>query len=200
MIIKSAEFVSSNSKTESLPMANLPEYAFIGRSNVGKSSLINAMTKHKGLAKTSQTPGKTQLINHFIINKEWYLVDLPGYGYAKTSRSNRAQWEKFIKKYLFTRENLQCVFVLVDSRLIPRQRDLEFCCLMGEKGIPFILIFTNADKRSHAKSERNINLFREALLQWFEEVPTHYLTSAEKHLRREEILALIDEVNVKFAI
>lgn len=200
MVIKSAEFLCSNTKTDKLPVATLPEYAFIGRSNVGKSSLINALVQQKGLAKTSQTPGKTQLINHFLINKDWYLVDLPGYGYAKTSRTNRAEWGKFIKKYLFSRENLQCVFVLIDSRLTPQKIDLEFCCMLGEKGIPFILIFTKADKQSRMKSDQNIALFRKALMQWFEEVPPHYLTSAEKHIGCDEILTLINEVNLKFVL
>ncbi|GAA4797300.1 ribosome biogenesis GTP-binding protein YihA/YsxC [Olivibacter ginsenosidimutans] len=198
MVIKSAEFICSNTKTDKLPNPTLPEYAFIGRSNVGKSSLINALTQRKHLAKTSQTPGKTQLINHFLINGDWYLVDLPGYGYAKTSRTNRAEWGKFIKKYLFTRENLQCVFVLVDSRLTPQKIDLDFCCLLGEKGIPFQLIFTKADKLSRVKSEHNIGLFCQSLMQWFEETPPYYLTSAETRLGCDEILTLINEVNLKF--
>lgn len=200
MIIKSAEFVCSNTKVDKLPAPTLPEFAFIGRSNVGKSSLINALTQHKSLAKTSQTPGKTQLINHFLINKDWFLVDLPGYGYAKTSKTNRAEWEKFIKKYIFNRENLQCVFVLIDSRLTPQKIDLDFCCLLGEKGIPFILIFTKADKQSKLKSENNIKLFRTALLTWFEEVPQHILTSSETRLGCDEILDLIDEVNGRFTV
>lgn len=200
MIIKSAEFICSNTKTDKLPAPTLPEYAFIGRSNVGKSSLINALLQRKGLAKTSQTPGKTQLINHFLINKDWYLVDLPGYGYAKTSRTNRGEWEKFIRKYLFSRENLQCVFVLIDSRLTPQKIDLAFCCTLGEKGIPFILIFTKADKQSHFKSQQNIALFQKALGEWFEELPPHYLTSAETRVGCDEVLALINDVNQKFAL
>jgi GTP-binding protein len=200
MMIKSAEFVCSNTKMDKLPPPTLPEYAFIGRSNVGKSSLINAITQRKGLAKTSQTPGKTQLINHFLINKNWYLVDLPGYGYAKTSRDNRAEWGKFIKKYLFSRENLQCVFVLIDSSLEPQKIDLEFCYMLGDKGIPFILVFTKADKQSHFKSEQNITLFHTALAKWFEERPPHYLTSAENRLGCDDVLALINDVNQKFTI
>jgi len=198
MLISSATFLCSNSKTDRLPEPTLPEYAFIGRSNVGKSSLINALTNKKGLAKTSQTPGKTQLINHFLINDAWYLVDLPGYGYAKTSKSNRAEWGKFIKKYLFTRENLQCVFVLIDSRLTPQKLDVDFCCMLGERGIPFLLIFTKADKQSKQKSEKNITLFQKALLQWFEEVPAHFLTSSETRLGCDEVLNVITEVNQKF--
>lgn len=200
MIIKSAEFICSNTKTDKLPAPTLPEYAFIGRSNVGKSSLINALLNRKGLAKTSQTPGKTQLINHFLINKDWYLVDLPGYGYAKTSKTNRADWGKFIRKYLFSRENLQCIFVLIDSRLTPQKLDLEFCCTLGEKGIPFILLFTKADKQSHFKSEQNIILFQKALREWFEEAPPHYLTSSETRLGCDDVLTLINEVNQKFAL
>lgn len=198
MIIKSAEFVCSNTKTAKLPEPNLPEYAFIGRSNVGKSSLINALTSRKGLAKTSQTPGKTQLINHFVINKDWYLVDLPGYGYAKTAKTNRKEWMSFIKKYLFSRENLQCVFVLIDVRLKPQKSDLDFCCMLGEKGIPFVLVFTKADKQSSTLSNRHIQLFKDALLTWFEELPAVFLTSAEKQVGCDEILHFIKEVNTKF--
>ncbi|QNL50010.1 YihA family ribosome biogenesis GTP-binding protein [Olivibacter sp. SDN3] len=198
MMIKRAEFICSNTNVDKLPQPTLPEYAFIGRSNVGKSSLINALTQRKGLAKTSQTPGKTQLINHFLIDNRWYLVDLPGYGYAKTSRSNRNEWEKFIRKYLFTRENLQCVFVLVDSRLKPQKIDLDFCYTLGEKGIPFILVFTKADKQSRVKSDQHIALFCKALKQWFEEIPPHFLTSSESRLGCDQVMELIDDVNQKF--
>ncbi|SEM51412.1 GTP-binding protein [bacterium A37T11] len=198
MVINSAEFVCSNTRVDQLPEPKLPEYAFIGRSNVGKSSLINALTSRKGLAKTSQTPGKTQLINHFLINGNWFLVDLPGYGYAKTSRSNRADWEKFIRRYLTMRENLQCVFVLIDSRLEPQKIDLEFCCWLGEKGIPFMLVFTKADKHSKLKSDKHISLFKKELLQWFEEIPTQFLTSAETKMGVEDVLTTIDEINGKF--
>lgn len=198
MLIKSAEFVCSNTKVSLLPAPTLPEYAFIGRSNVGKSSLINAMMRKKGLAKTSQKPGKTQLINHFIINDKWYLVDLPGYGFAQTSKKNRADWTKFIRQYLTKRENLQCVFVLVDSRLEPQKIDLEFCCWLGEQGLPFMLIFTKADKQSLVKSEQNVAKFRRALLTWFEEVPPCFLTSAEHKTGTDEVLAQIQEVNQGF--
>ena len=162
------------------------------------TSLINALTGRKGLAKTSQTPGKTQLINHFLINENWYLVDLPGYGYAKTSRSNRSDWEKFIRRYLTTRENLQCVFVLVDSRLEPQKNDLDFCCWLGEKGIPFMLIFTKADKQSRVKSDQQIAGFRKALLKWFEDIPPHFLTSAETRTGADDVLEAIDDVNSRF--
>lgn len=200
MIIKSAEFLCSNTRTDKLPPPVLPEYAFIGRSNVGKSSLINMLVQRKGLAKTSQTPGKTQLINHFIINETWYLVDLPGYGYARTSRSNRESWEKFIRYYLRHRENLQCVLVLIDSRIEPQKLDLDFCKWLGENGLPFILIFTKADKQSAVKSDQNIAKFRKDLLYFFEEVPQLILTSAETQQGRDEILAFIDDVNKRFEI
>lgn len=195
MIIKSAEFLCSNTRVDQLPEANKPEYAFIGRSNVGKSSLINALTNRKNLAKTSQTPGKTQLINHFLINEDWYLVDLPGYGFAKTSKTNRASWEKFIRRYLRERENLQCVFVLIDSRLEPQKIDLEFCAWLGEEGIPFVLVFTKADKQSAVKSDQNMAHFRKELLKWFEEMPAVFLTSSENRLGCEQVLQFIDEVN-----
>jgi len=198
MIIKSAEFLCSNTRTDKLPEPNLPEYAFIGRSNVGKSSLINALTNKKNLAKTSQTPGKTQLINHFLINEEWYLVDLPGYGYAKTSRTNRAEWEKFIRKYLRVRENLQCIFVLIDSRHEPQKLDLEFCRWLGENGIPFLLVFTKADKQSNLKSTQNIQKFKKALLQWFEEVPPIFLTSSETQEGCDSLLNEIDNINQRY--
>lgn len=195
MIIKSAEFLCSNTRVDQLPEANKPEYAFIGRSNVGKSSLINAMTNRKNLAKTSQTPGKTQLINHFLINEEWYLVDLPGYGFAKASKTDRANWEKFIRRYLRDRENLQCVFVLIDSRLEPQKNDLDFCMWLGGEGIPFVLVFTKADKQSAVKSDKNMALFRKSLLQWFEEMPPVFLTSSGTRLGCDAVLDFIDEVN-----
>lgn len=200
MNVKSAEFVCSNTRTDKLPEPTMPEYAFIGRSNVGKSSLINALVNKKNLAKTSQTPGKTQLINHFLINEEWYLVDLPGYGYAKTSRSLRDDWEKFIRKYLRVRENLQCLFVLIDSRHEPQKIDLDFCKWLGESGIPFLLVFTKADKQSHLKSSQSIDKFKKALLEWFEEVPQVFLTSSETHAGCEDILKTIAEINRNFSI
>ncbi len=198
MIIKSAEFQCSNTRTDKLPPPVLPEYAFIGRSNVGKSSLINMLVQKKGLAKTSQTPGKTQLINHFLINENWQLVDLPGYGYAETSRSNRADWQKFISFYLRNRENLQCVFVLIDSRLEPQKIDIEFCSWLGENGLPFQLIFTKADKQSRVKTDQAVAKFRRSLLEIFEEVPQHYITSAETQDGRDEILNFIHGLNTTF--
>lgn len=198
MLIKTAEFICSNTRVDQLPKPSLPEYAFIGRSNVGKSSLINALTGKRNLAKTSQTPGKTQVINHFLINGDWFLVDLPGYGFAKTSKSNRSAWEKFIRRYLVLRENLQCVFVLIDSRHGPQKIDLDFCCWLGEQRIPFMLVFTKTDKLSQAGSAANVAKFREALLQWFEEVPPHFLTSAETRAGCEPLLAAIDGINRDF--
>lgn len=199
MSVKHAEFICSNTRVDKLPEPDFPEYAFIGRSNVGKSSLINALTGRKNLAKTSQTPGKTQLINHFLIDDEWYLVDLPGYGFAKTSKSNRASWEKFIRKYLLVRESLQCVFVLIDSRHEPQKIDVDFCCWLGEKGIPFMLVFTKADKQSMVKSSANIAKFRKTLLTWFEMVPTHFLTSSETKQGCEELLSAITNINQAFS-
>lgn len=198
MIIQTAEFIVSNTDVGKLPPADLPEYAFIGRSNVGKSSLINALTRRKGLAKTSQKPGKTQLINHFLINSNWYLVDLPGYGFAQTSKQNRKSWEKFIRQYLLRRENLQCVFVLIDSRHEPQKIDLDFCYWLGQQGIPFLLIFTKADKQSPVKSDQNVAKFRRALKTWFEEIPECFLTSAETRDGCQEILQTIQQVNDKF--
>ncbi len=198
MVVKIAIFVCSNTRVDQLPPADLPEYAFIGRSNVGKSSLINALTGNRQLAKTSQTPGKTQLINHFLINDAWYLVDLPGYGFAKTSKTNRVAWEKFIRRYLSVRENLQCVFVLIDSRHEPQKIDLEFCRWLGENGIPFLLVFTKADKLSLGKANANVERFHRALLQWFEETPPHFLTSSANRTGCEEILTAIDEINANF--
>ncbi|MGJ1204899.1 ribosome biogenesis GTP-binding protein YihA/YsxC [Sphingobacterium lactis] len=198
MIIQKAEFVTSNTDVSKLPVADKPEYAFIGRSNVGKSSLINAITRKKGLAKTSQKPGKTQLINHFLINEHWYLVDLPGYGFAQTSKKNRAIWEKFIREYLVNRVNLQCVFVLIDSRLEPQKIDLDFCYWLGEQGIPFLLLFTKADKQSIVKGDQNVAKFRKALKTWFEEVPAHILTSSETKLGCEQVLSTIDDINANF--
>ncbi|WP_316745824.1 ribosome biogenesis GTP-binding protein YihA/YsxC [Pedobacter gandavensis] len=200
MIIKSATFICSNTKVSALPVANKPEYAFIGRSNVGKSSLINMLVNQHGLAKTSQRPGKTQLINHFLINDEWYIVDLPGYGYAKVSKNSRESWEKFIRNYITKRESLQCVFVLIDSRLEPQKIDIEFCCWMGEIQIPFVLAFTKADKQSAVKTDKNVAAFKKELSGWFEEIPPCFVTSAEKYAGKEEILKFIEQTNKDFAM
>ncbi|WP_443939930.1 ribosome biogenesis GTP-binding protein YihA/YsxC [Pedobacter sp. MW01-1-1] len=198
MIIKTATFICSNTQVSALPAPTLPEYAFIGRSNVGKSSLINMLVNKHGLAKTSQRPGKTQLINHFLINENWYIVDLPGYGYAKVSKTSREKWEKFIRAYLTKRENLQCVFVLIDSRLDPQQIDLEFCYWLGEQQIPFSLIFTKADKQGMTTTQKNVAAFKKKLSQWFEEIPSTFITSSEKALGKEEILSFVSEVNEHF--
>jgi GTP-binding protein len=200
MIIKSAEFVCSNTQISKLPPPVKPEYAFIGRSNVGKSSLINMLTNKRSLAKTSQTPGKTQLINHFLVNDNWYIVDLPGYGYARVSKSKKADWDKLIHTYLDKRESLQCVLVLVDSRLEPQKIDLEFCNWLGEKGLSFVLVFTKADKQSGLKTDQNIARFRKALSETFEEVPQYFITSAETQLGRDDVLNFISGVNEHFVI
>ena len=178
MIIKSATFVISNSDYRKCPSDGLPEYAFIGRSNVGKSSLINTLTGVKGLAKTSSRPGKTQLINHFLINKQWYLVDLPGYGYAKTSKSSRQHWQKMTEQYMLHREALTNVYVLVDSRIEPRPIDLEFINFLGANGIPLSIVFTKTDGEKQREVSANINRFKSALLQQWEELPDILLTSS----------------------
>jgi len=200
MTVKSAEFICSNTQISKLPPPVKPEYAFIGRSNVGKSSLINMLTSKKGLAKTSQTPGKTQLINHFLINDNWYIVDLPGYGYARISKSKKEDWNKFIRTYLDKRESLQCVMVLIDSRLEPQKIDIEFCNWLGEKGLSFVLVFTKADKQSSIKTDQNVAKFKKALLATFEEVPPIFVTSSETQNGRDEVLGFIDEVNGSFEV
>jgi GTP-binding protein len=200
MIVKSAEFICSNTQISKLPPPVKAEYAFIGRSNVGKSSLINMLAGKKGLAKTSQTPGKTQLINHFLINDSWYIVDLPGYGYARASKTKKADWNKFIHTYLDKRESLQCVLVLIDSRLEPQKIDLEFCNWLGEKGLSFVLVFTKADKQSSIKTDQNVAQFKKALLQTFDEFPQYFVTSSETQLGHDDILSFISEVNKHFTI
>ena len=198
MIVKTAEFICSNTQISKLPPPVKAEYAFIGRSNVGKSSLINMLVQKKGLAKTSQTPGKTQLINHFLVNDSWYIVDLPGYGYARASKSKKADWDKFIHTYLDKRESLQCVMVLIDSRLEPQKIDLEFCNWLGEKGLSFVLVFTKADKQSSIKTDQNVAKFKKALLATFEEAPGYYITSSETMMGRDEILGFIGGINSGF--
>ena len=195
MVITSAEFIISNSRVEKCPTTGLPEYAFIGRSNVGKSSLINMLTGRKGLAMTSQKPGKTQLINHFLINKDWYLVDLPGYGYARLSRDGRDGLRKMIEDYILERTELVCLFVLLDSRLEPQRIDLEFIEWLGEEGIPFALVFTKADKLSKGKLATNIAAYKERLLQQWEELPPLFITSSEARMGRDELLSYIDGIN-----
>lgn len=194
MIVSSAEFVKSSQELNQCPQPDMPEFAFIGRSNVGKSSLINMLVEKKDLAKTSSQPGKTQLINHFIINKEWYLVDLPGYGYAKTSMENRKKWRKMIEDYLLKRVNLLTVFVLVDSRLEPQKIDLEFINFLGENQVPITLIFTKIDKQSAKKTEESLERFKESLSEYWEELPEIILTSSEKRVGRDEVLETIENI------
>ncbi|KYG72208.1 GTP-binding protein [Roseivirga ehrenbergii] len=193
-MFENASFVISNTDHNLCPKPDKPEFAFIGRSNVGKSSLINMLTQKKNLAKTSGRPGKTQLINHFIVDDQWYLVDLPGYGYAKTSKSNRVAWSIMIEKYLLERENLQMVFVLIDSRLEPQKIDIEFVTWLGESGIPLGLIFTKADKQSINKTQQSIARFRKVMKQTWEELPVMFVSSAETGLGREEIAEYIHAV------
>jgi len=199
VIIKSAEFLTSNAKIDSLPESIYPEYAFIGRSNVGKSSLINMLTDKKGLAKTSQTPGKTQLVNHFKINNCWYLCDLPGYGFAKASKTSRSKWNSTTLEYLRNRTNLQYVFQLIDSRLPPQKIDLEFITWLGENNVPFVLVFTKADKLSKRQTILNTELFKTELLKQWELLPPVFVSSAEKFDGRDEILAFIEQSNLVFA-
>lgn len=195
MEIKSAEFVISNTDIKKCPTDDKPEYAFIGRSNVGKSSLINMLTEKKGLAKTSGKPGKTQLINHFIINDEWYLVDLPGYGYAKTSKKNRATWEKFIVDFITKRERLVNVFVLLDSRLEPQKIDLEFMNWCGEKEIPFSMVFTKIDKLSSSALQKNLARYKKEMLKYWAELPPVFVTSSTSSFGREKLLNYIEAIN-----
>lgn len=195
MKIVSADFLISNTDISKCPQDGLPEYAFIGRSNVGKSSLINMLTGRKGLAMTSSKPGKTLLINHFIINKEWYLVDLPGYGYAKRSQKMQEQIANIIRRYVVAREQLTSLFVLVDSRLEPQKIDLEFITWLGENGVPFGIIFTKADKLRTGKLSRNVETFLTTLRETWEELPPHFLSSSETGLGKEEILGYIEQVN-----
>jgi GTP-binding protein len=195
MNVKSAEFVMSNTDVKKCPSTNLPEYAFIGRSNVGKSSLINMLTGKKGLALTSATPGKTLLINHFIINDEWYLVDLPGYGYAKRGKEGRAAIQKIIEDYILERESLTSLFVLVDSRLEPQKIDVEFMEWLGENGVPFSIIFTKTDKLSKKQLSENLKAYQDKLLEQWEELPNIFLSSSEKKEGKDEILGYIEEIN-----
>ena len=195
MLIKSAEFVVSNSRVEKCPTTGLPEYAFIGRSNVGKSSLINMLTGRKGLAMTSQKPGKTQLINHFIINKEWHLVDLPGYGYARLSKDGRDGLRRMIEDYVLERRELVCLFVLLDARLEPQKIDLEFIEWLGEESVPFALVFTKVDKLSKGKLSANISAYKDRLLEGWEELPPLFITSSEERTGREELLNYIEGIN-----
>ena len=195
MKIKSADFVISNTNIDKCPKERIPEYAFIGRSNVGKSSLINMLTGRKSLAKTSGKPGKTKLINHFKINNNWFLVDLPGYGYAKVSKKNRSIFAKFIYEYLEKRENLICTFVLVDSRHEPQKIDMLFMEWLGQNQIPFVIIFTKMDKLSSSQLNKNITKYKTEMLKTWEDIPQTFRSSAESGLGKSEILKFIEQTN-----
>tara|TARA_B100000768_G_scaffold71146_1_gene68206 strand:- start:10055 stop:10654 length:600 start_codon:yes stop_codon:yes gene_type:complete len=198
MIVKQSEFVISNTDIKKCPSPTIPEYAFIGRSNVGKSSLINSITKRKSLAKISGKPGKTQLINHFIINESWYLVDLPGYGYASVSKKQRLEFAKFIRTYLLERKNLMCLFVLIDSRLKPQKIDFEFMTWLGEVNIAFVICFTKLDKLSKTVAQKNITFYKEEMLKTWEELPQIFYTSSVKEMGQKEILSFIGDTNTLF--
>ena len=195
MEITSAEFVISNTDVQKCPPTTCPEYAFIGRSNVGKSSLINMLTGRKGLAMTSATPGKTLLINHFLINKSWFLVDLPGYGYAQRGKKVQEQIKRIIESYILHREQMTCLFLLIDSRLPPQAIDLAFIEWLGENWIPFAIVFTKADKVSNEKLNNNIKTYLKKLKEQWEELPPYFITSSEKRMGREEILDYIESIN-----
>lgn len=195
MVIRSATFLQSNTKIDKLPVGNKPEYAFIGRSNVGKSSLINMLTGRKQLAKTSSTPGKTITINHFLINDEWYLVDLPGYGFAQRSKKDRATWKVMLDNYIKERKNLINLFVLVDSRIEPQKIDLEFIGHLGELQMPFTIIFTKTDKINDRTLESNLQAYRNRLTEEWEEIPQIIVTSSEKYVGKDEVLDYIDSLN-----
>lgn len=193
MNIVSADFVCSNTDYKKCPTPDKPEFAFIGRSNVGKSSLINAITNRKGMAKTSGTPGKTQVINHFVINNSWYLVDLPGYGFAKTAKTNREKWEKMIRDYLQNRTSLLVTFVLVDARLQPQTIDLEFMTWMGTHQLPFVIVFTKSDKLTKNELNRNVSQYSKKLLETWDETPRMFITSSESQVGKDELLQYIEE-------
>lgn len=198
MEIKSAQFVISNTDVTKCPAPKLPEYAFIGRSNVGKSSLINMLVDRKAMAKTSVKPGKTQLINHFIVNANWYLVDLPGYGYAKVSKDIKDEFQKLITEYILKRENLMCMMVLLDSRLPPQKIDLEFMEWLGENGISFVMVFTKMDKLSKKQFKENMDHYKEEMGKQWDELPKCFYTSAEKKEGRKELLDFISDANKLF--
>lgn len=193
-MVKSAEFIKSSPDYRQSPKADRAEFAFIGRSNVGKSSLINALVNKKDLAKTSSQPGKTQLINHFLVNGNWYLVDLPGYGYARVSRTNRYAWGKMIKNYMLQRENLMNVYVLVDSRLEPQKIDIEFMNFLGENSVPFSIVFTKIDKQTPNKTNSNVAAYKKELLKYWEELPEIILTSSEKRQGLDVLMSSIKNI------
>jgi len=195
MEIHNTKFIISNSDYRKCPQSTKPEYAFIGRSNVGKSSLINMLTRNKKLAKTSGKPGKTQLINHFLINDDWYLVDLPGYGFARISKTHRVKWQKMIRDYLLNRDNLYCVFVLIDSRLEAQKSDLEFMSWLGLNGIPFVMVFTKCDKLGKTKLNKTLEAYRVEMLKTWEELPPVFVTSAESGFGKDELLEFVEQTN-----
>ena len=198
MKIKSATFVMSNTDYKKCPQVDIPEYAFIGRSNVGKSSLINYLTSLKGLAKTSDKPGKTQLINHFIINETeapWYLVDLPGFGFASVSKSKKEEWNKFLTEYILKRKNLLCLFVLIDSRLEPQEIDIQFMEWLANNEIPFVMVFTKTDKLTARQLMKNISAYNKVMLGTWEELPKQFLTSSAANKGKQELLHFIEETN-----
>ncbi len=199
MAIYTADYSASFPNVNKCPPSKIPEYAFIGRSNVGKSSLINMLCDRKKLALTSGKPGKTQMINYFIINKEWYLVDLPGYGYAKISKVKREKFRKMIEGYLQRRTTLQCTFLLIDSNIKPQQIDIEFVNWLGESRVPFVIVYTKTDKSKPVEIEQNIKAFQNALLETWHELPKQFTTSANKRTGRDEILNYIEDINQKFA-
>ena len=199
MNINKAEFLMSNTRIDRLPNDNIPEYAFIGRSNVGKSSLINMLVQRRGLAKTSSVPGKTVAINHFIVNDAWYLVDLPGYGYAQHSKKLRDAWRIMINNYITQRRNLVTTFVLVDSRIEPQNNDLGFMEWLGENRVPFCIVFTKADKVSKAELDKNVEAFKARLSEEWEELPPIFITSSEKKQGRDEVLDYIEQQNAVVA-
>ena len=195
MEIKEAKFIISNTNVDKCPAPDRPEYAFIGRSNVGKSSLINMLTNKKSLAKISGKPGKTKLINHFLINKEWYLVDLPGYGYANAPKAERIKWEQFLKRYILKRENLYCLFVLIDSRHKAQQADLKFLKWLGISGIPFSIIFTKTDKLKPEELDTNLKAYEEKLFETWETLPGYFISSSETAAGKNDILNFIENIN-----
>ncbi len=197
MIIHSAKYTGSYAKCKDCPSETLPEYAFAGRSNVGKSSLINMLLERKKLAKVSHTPGKTQTLNYFLVNEEWNLVDLPGYGYAKVSKTMRKNWDKMIGQYLVMRKNLMCLFVLIDSRIPPQKVDLEFINSLGERHVPFVLVFTKADKMDNAR-KKNLDDFRKQMGQTWETLPQQFITSSKNRTGGKEIFEMIDQVNQNY--
>lgn len=200
MYVKYAEFIGSSPDIKKCPKPKYPEYAFVGRSNVGKSSLINMLVNKKNLAKTSSTPGKTKLINHFLVNKEWYLVDLPGYGYAKSSKKNREKWNQLIHEYLLKRENLLYTFILIDARLKPQENDLKFIEWFGGKQIPFVMVFTKSDKTSQQKLRNTVDIYKATLKEYWSELPQFIISSSKSDLGKKTILELVEKTNPLFKL